>query len=58
MEGGDLLLGHLDLLERRGNLLEGEVSAFPSLGDQLAQFLVLRKWLFLRSLLESLRNRL
>jgi hypothetical protein len=32
-----LLLGYLDLLERRGDLLEGQVAALPPLGDQRAK---------------------
>jgi hypothetical protein len=33
----DLLLGHLDLFQCRGNLLEGQVAALPALGDQGAE---------------------
>jgi len=38
----DLLLGDLDLLEARGDLLEGQISALGSLGDQRTQLLQLR----------------
>ena len=39
----DLLLGDLDLLERGGDLLEGQVAALAPLGDQRAQLLGVRK---------------
>ena len=38
-ELGDLLLRHLDLLEARGDLLEGQETAFASLGRKRAQLL-------------------
>ncbi len=40
----DLLLGHLDLFQRRGDLLEGQVAAFPALGDQRAKLVGVLKW--------------
>ena len=39
----DLLLGHLDLLETPGDLLEGQVAALLALGDQRAQLLDLEE---------------
>ena len=54
VEGGDLLLGHLDLLEGRGDLLEGQVAALAAQGDQAAQLLGLRERLVRRILIQPL----
>jgi hypothetical protein len=47
VQPGDLLLGDLDLLQRRGDLLEGQVATFGALGDQPPQLLAVGKGLLL-----------
>jgi hypothetical protein len=39
---GDLLLGHLDLLQAGGDLREGQDTALLALRDELTQFVDLR----------------
>ena len=57
VQAGDLLLGHLDLLQCGGDLLEGEVAALAAERDQRLQLLRPHR-LLARILIQPLRDRL
>ena len=57
VQAGDLLLGHLHLLECGGDLLEGEVAALAPERNQRLELLWPRR-LLARILIQSLRDRL
>jgi hypothetical protein len=58
VEAGDLLLGDLDLLQGRGDPLEGEVAVLAAQRDQATQLLGALEGRVPRILIQSLRDRL
>jgi hypothetical protein len=58
VQAAHVLLGDLDLLQRRGDLLEREVAAFAAEAEEPAQLLRLGERLLSRILIQSLRDRL